>query len=231
LIDTAEMYGDGGAEEVVAAAIAGRRDSVYLVSKVLPQNASREGTLRAAEGSLRRLRTDWIDLYLLHWEGNHPLEETYAAFERLVEQGKIRRYGLSNFDLPELARSETLRGGAGVVANQILYNLTRRGVEPGLLPWCAEHGMLVMAYSPLEQGRLGSQQALDALARRHGCTPQQIALAWTIRNDGVMAIPKAAGADHVRQNAAAADLTLTREDLDALDAAFPRPRRACLEML
>lgn len=225
LVDTAEMYAEGGAEEVVADAIAGRREEVFLVTKVLPQNASREGTLRAAERSLRRLRTDRIDLYLLHWEGAHPLEETFAAFDRLRREGKILHHGVSNFDTADMERAEALPGGAAVASNQVLYNLTRRGIERRLLPWCVERGIVVMAYTPLESGRLARGEALWRVARRRGATPAQVALAWTLRLPGVAAIPKAATAAHVRENAAAADLRLDREDLADLDAAHPAPDR------
>jgi diketogulonate reductase-like aldo/keto reductase len=223
LIDTAEMYGDGGAEQVVAEAIRGRRDDVLVVSKVLPHNASREGTVRAAERSLKRLGTDRIDLYLLHWPGRHPLEDTFEAFDRLVDQGKIVHYGVSNFDVDDLERCAALPAGAGVAANQILYNLTRRGVEHRLLPWCRRHDTVVMAYSPLEQGRLPGNETLRSVARRHGCSTAQVALAWVLAQPGVMAIPKAARPLHVRENVAASDIRLSDEDLAQLDRAFPRP--------
>jgi len=225
LIDTAEMYGDGGAERRVAEALRGRRDEVQIVSKVLPQNASRDGTIRAAERSLRRLETDRIDLYLLHWAGRHPLEETCAAFERLVAEGKIRHYGVSNFDVDELERAERLPGGAGVAANQVLYNLERRGIEHRLLPWCREREVVVMAYSPLEQGRLRGGSALESVARRHGCTPAQVAVAWTIREPGAMTIPKAGRLEHVREIVEAEALRLDPADLVELDGAYPRPSR------
>jgi diketogulonate reductase-like aldo/keto reductase len=223
LIDTAEMYGDGGAEHVVAEAVRGRRAEVQIVSKVLPANASREGTIRAAERSLKRLETDHIDLYLLHWAGRHPLEETLAAFEQLVAEGKIRHFGVSNFDVDEMEQSETLPGGGAVAANQVLYNLERRGIEHRLLPWCRERGIVVMAYSPLEQGSLRSRGALAAVARRHGCTPHQVALAWTIREPGLVTIPKASRLEHVREVVAAEHLRLTPDDLAELDRAYPRP--------
>ena len=209
LIDTAEMYGEGGAERVVAEALRGRRNEVLLVSKVLPQNASYEGTLRAAARSLSRLATDRLDLYLLHWPGPHPLAETYRAFERLVEQGKVLHYGVSNFDVDDLERSEAERGGGSVAANQVLYNLTRRGIERTVLPWCRERGVMVMAYSPLEQGRLLRKPALSEIATRHGVSSAQVALAWVLAQPGVMAIPKAA--------------KLERADLEQLERAFPRP--------
>lgn len=225
LIDTAEMYANGGAERVVAEAIDGRRDAVVLVSKVLPHNASYSGTVRACEESLKRLATDRIDLYLLHWPGDHPLEETLRAFVRLEADGKILHYGLSNFDLDEMRRSERLPGGPRVAVNQVLYNLHRRGIERRLIPWCAERRVAVMAYSPLEQGRLRPHPALRSVAERHGASPAQIALAWTMRHDNVITIPKAARREHVRDNVRAADIVLTEEDLTDLDRAFPAPAR------
>jgi len=225
LIDTAEMYAAGGAEEVVGEAIAGRRDDVFLVSKVLPDNASRAGTLRAAERSLERLRTDRIDLYLLHWPGSHPLRGTLAAFERLVEQGKILHYGVSNFDSDELSAAELLPGGPAIGANQVLYNLERRGAERRLFPWCRERDVAIMAYSPLEQGRLSERGALERVAARHGVTPTQVAVAWTLRLPQVVSIPKAGRREHVRQNAAAAEIELTADDLAELDRDYPAPSR------
>ena len=232
LIDTAEMYADGGAEEVVAEAITGRREEVFLVSKVLPSNASHAGTLRAAEHSLRRLRTDHIDLYLLHWPGPHPLAETYRAFRELQEQGKIRHYGVSNFDLDEMRRSEALAAGGGVAANQVLYNLERRGIERGLLPWCRQRAVTVMAYSPLQQARLGRSRSLSRLARRREVSPWALAVAWAIRQPGVVTIPKASAPEHVRENAAAAALRLGDDELAELDRDFaPSPNDEPLEML
>jgi len=225
LIDTAEMYGDGGAEAVVADAIEGRREELVLVSKVLPHNASYAGTLAACERSLKRLRTTRIDLYLLHWPGEHPLEETLRAFTTLRDQGKIAHYGLSNFDLEELARAEQLVGGPRVGANQVLYNLERRGIERKLIPWCASRNIAIMAYSPLEQGRLRPHDALRRVAARHDASPAQVALAWTLRHDNVVSIPKAARLSHVRDNAKAAEMVLTEEDLADIDRAFPPPRR------
>ena len=225
LIDTAEMYADGAAEAVVADAIAGHRDGVFLVSKVLPHNASYAGTLDACERSLTRLRVERIDLYLLHWPGEHPLEESLRAFTKLAEQGKIAHYGLSNFDLDELGRAEGLSGGPRLCANQVLYNLERRGIERHLIPWCASRNVAVMAYSPLEQGRLRPHDTLRRVAVRHDATPAQIALAWTLRHDNVVAIPKAARLAHVRDNAKAADIVFTEDDLDDIDRAFPPPRR------
>ncbi len=225
LIDTAEMYADGGAEIVTAEAIQGRRDEVVLVSKVLPQNASFAGTIRAAEASLERLRTDRLDLYLLHWSGSHPLDRTLEAFERLVEQGKILHYGVSNFDPTEMEQAEKLPGGSDIASNQVLYSIEKRGIEFRLLPWCREKKIAVMAYSPLEKGRLNADRTLEAVAGRHGCTPYQIALAWTLRDGGVVAVPKASNPDHVRENAAVGKIRLTPEDLAELDGAFPPPSK------
>ncbi len=214
LIDTAEMYAEGGAEEVVGEAIAGRRDDVFLVSKVYPHNASRQGVAAACERSLRRLRVESLDLYLLHWPGSTPIEETAEGFERLREAGKIRHWGVSNFDVDEMEEVPP-----GCFTNQVLYNLEARGIEWDLLPWCRERGMPVMAYSPVGQGgRLLRNPALREVAARHEATPAQIALAWTLRAPGVVAIPKAADLDHVRENAAAREIALTAEDLAALDA-------------
>jgi diketogulonate reductase-like aldo/keto reductase len=232
LIDTAEMYASGGAEEVVAEAIAGRRDEVFLVTKVLPENASTKGTLAACDRSLARLKTDRIDLYLLHWEGSNPLAATLEAFEKLKADGKIRAFGVSNFDLALMQKAWESAAGGDVAANQVLYNLTRRGIEAKLLDECVKREVLVMAYSPLEQGRLDLRGPIVEVARRHGVTPAQVALAWTIRHEGVVAIPKAVKPAHVRENAAAADLLLTPEDLALLDASFPPPKReGPLEML
>jgi diketogulonate reductase-like aldo/keto reductase len=232
LIDTAEMYGEGGAEEVVGEAIAGRRDEVYLVSKVYPHNASRAGVLAACERSLKRLEVDCIDLYLLHWRGSVPLAETLEAFARLREQGKIRDYGVSNFDLDDMQETVGLTGGDVVATDQVLYNLAQRGIEWDLLPWCRARGMPVMAYSPLEsspseQAAMLGRPQIREVARRHGATPAQVALAWLLRQDGVVAIPKAVRLAHVRANRAALELAagLTREDLAELDAGFPAPRR------
>jgi diketogulonate reductase-like aldo/keto reductase len=223
LIDTAEMYGNGAAEQLVGEAIAGRRDDVFLVSKVLPGNATRRGTIAACERSLQRLGTDRLDLYLLHWRGGTPLEETLGAFETLARAGKIRRFGVSNLDLADMEELWSLEGGAAATTNQVLYNLTRRGIEWDLLPWCRERNVPIMAYSPIEQGRLLRRPELRVVAARHGATPAQAALAWVLRHDGVIAIPKAGDPRHVRENRAALDLSLTKQDLDALDRAFPPP--------
>ncbi|MER9467920.1 aldo/keto reductase [Mesorhizobium sp. M0482] len=225
LIDTAEMYASGGAEEVVAEAIAGRRDEVFLVSKVLPSNASRAGVKRACENSLRHLATDRIDLYLLHWPGSVPLMETVEAFEALKAAGKIRHWGVSNFDTGEMEELVRLPAGGNVQTNQVLYNLSQRGVEFDLAPWSRERGMPLMAYSPVDQGVLARNARLDAIAARHGATPAQIALAWVMAQDGVIAIPKASRPEHIRQNVAALEIKLTSEDFGEIDRAFPPPRR------
>lgn len=232
LIDTAEMYAGGGAEEVVAEAIAGRRDETFLVSKVLPSNASREGVQRACENSLKRLRTDRIDLYLLHWPGSVPLAETVAAFEALKNAGKIRHWGVSNFDTDEMEELVGLADGDNVQTNQVLYNLVRRGIEFDLAPWSRERGIPLMAYSPVEQGALARNARLDAVAARHNATAAQIALAWVMHQQGVIAIPKASSQDHVRQNVAALDIALTQQDIADLDQPFPPPnRKRGLEMI
>jgi diketogulonate reductase-like aldo/keto reductase len=232
LVDTAEMYGDGAAEALVGEAIAGRRDEVFLVSKVLPTNASRRGTIAACERSLKRLGTDRIDLYLLHWRGSHPLAETLAAFEALQRDGKIRHWGVSNLDPADMRELVALAGGDQVATDQVLYNPGRRGIEFDLLPWCRARGVPIMAYSPVEQGRLLGHAEIARVAARHGATAAQVTLAWVLREDGVIAIPKAGDPRHVRENLGALDLALTAEDLAAMDRAFPPPRRARpLEML
>jgi len=225
LIDTAEMYADGGAEKIVGKAIAGRRDEVYLVSKVLPSNASRRGTALACEASLRRLGTDHIDLYLLHWMGSYPLAETVAALDALVRQGKIGSWGVSNLDTEEMQELLTLEHGGAVQTDQVLYNLARRGIEYDLLPYCRQHDITLMAYSPIEQGRLLQHPALAAVSRRHAATPAQIALAWVLREAGVIAIPKAGSLAHVKENRACIDIALTAIDLQELDSAFAAPRK------
>ena len=226
LVDTAQMYADGGAEALVGEAIAGRRDELFLVSKVLPENATRAGTFAACEHSLRRLRTDRLDLYLLHWRGNVPLEETLEAFAALIDAGKIRYWGVSNFDVVDMIELWKLDGGANVATDQVLYNLTRRGIEYDLMPWCRNRNIPIMAYSPIEQGRLLDDRELRHVAARHNATPAQVALAWVRRQDGVVAIPKAANIAHVREDYAALELHLTGEDLTALDRAFPAPTEA-----
>jgi diketogulonate reductase-like aldo/keto reductase len=224
LVDTAEMYGDGGAEEVVAEAIAGRRNEVFLVSKVYPHNASATKLPRALEASLRRLQVERLDLYLLHWRGAVPLAETVEAMERAKAQGKIARWGVSNLDVDDL--QELGPALAGCATDQVLWNLVARGVEFDLLPFCAARGMPVMAYSPIGQGgALLRHRALATIAARHGATPAQLALAFVLARPGVIAIPKAADPAHVRLNAAARDIVLTPQDLAELDAAFPPPKR------
>ena len=224
LIDTAEMYGDGDAEELVGEAIRGRRDDVFLVSKVLPSNAGAGATVRACERSLRRLRTDRLDLYLLHWRGSTPLEETLEGFATLIEQGKIGHWGVSNFDRSDMEELVGLAGGEAVATDQVLYNPSRRAIEWDLLPWCRERRLPIMAYSPIEQGRLLDHPALRAVAARHDAMPAQVALAWVLRHDGVVTVPKAGTPGHVRENCGALDLQLTDADLGELDAAFPRPK-------
>ncbi len=233
LIDTAEMYADGGAEEVVADAIAGQRDAVFVVSKVYPQNASRARMTTSCERSLRRLGTDRLDLYLLHWSGSVPLAETVAAFRALQADGKILRWGVSNLDTSDLAELELIPGGGDCATDQVLYNLRARGPEFDLLPWCASKNMPVMAYSPVGQGgALLRDAALRRVAERHNKTTAQIALAWTLRQDGIISIPKASNPAHVRDNFAAADVVLGEADLAELDTAFPPPKRKRgLEML
>jgi diketogulonate reductase-like aldo/keto reductase len=232
LIDTAEMYGNGGAEEVIARATEGVRDSLFIVSKVYPHNASRNGVVAACERSLKRLATDRIDLYLLHWRGSIPLAETLEGFLRLQSDGKIRHYGVSNFDRADMAEWAALPGAGTVAADQVLYNLSRRGPEWDLVPWCRDHQVAVMAYTPLGQGHMLGNRSLVEIARRRGATPAQIALAWLLRQDGVIVIPKASHPEHVRENRGALEITLADEDLAALDRAFPPPKaKSSLDML
>ena len=232
LIDTAEMYGSGGAEEVVRRAAEGVRDDLFIVSKVYPHNASRAGVMAACERSLKRLGTDRIDLYLLHWRGSVPLAETLEGFGRLERDGKIRRHGVSNFDRRDMEEWAALGGGDTVAANQVLYNLQTRGIEWDLVPWCRERGVAVMAYTPLGQGRMLADRTLAAIAHRYEATPAQVALAWLLRQEGVIVIPKASRAEHVRENRGALDLVLDTDDIAALDRAFPPPeRRTPLGML
>jgi len=229
LIDTAEMYGEGGAETVIAEAIAGRRSDAFIVSKVYPHNATRHGAVEACERSLKRLKTQYIDLYLLHWRESTPLADTLDAFQALKEAGKILDYGVSNFDQAEMEDATALRGGDGIVVDQVLYNLMQRGIEWDVLPWCRRRGIQIMAYSPIE-GSGGKQRSLlkhpctKAIASRHGATPAQVALAWLLRKD-VIVIPKSANAEHVRENRGALDVLLTEEDLKELDRSFPPPRK------
>ncbi|MBW4024342.1 MAG: aldo/keto reductase [Proteobacteria bacterium] len=230
MLDTAEIYANGGSERVVGEAIRGRRDRVFLVTKVAPSNASRRGTIRACEGSLSRLGTDVIDLYLLHWIGGTPVAETIEAFETLKSEGKIRAWGVSNFDTDDM---EAMPEGAMCCANQVLYNAQTRGIEFSLLPWCEAHGIPIMAYTPLGQsGRVLKNDTIAAVARRHGATPAQVALAWTIRHPGVVTIPKTATLARVEENLGAAALSLTDDDLREIDKAFPPPRtKRGLEMI
>ena len=231
LIDTAEMYADGEAELLVGEAIADLRDRVFLVSKAYPQNASRKRLRAACEASLGRLQTDRLDLYLLHWRGSVPLAETVEAMEGLRDAGLIARWGVSNLDTDDM-KELVGAGGIGCATNQILYNLTRRGPELQLLPWLLGHGMPAMAYSPVEQGQLIASRALSTVAAEIGATPAQVALAWAMRGDGVVAIPKAGTIAHVKENRKAAELVLDRSTLDRLDAAFPPPVQGQpLEML
>jgi diketogulonate reductase-like aldo/keto reductase len=234
-IDTAEMYGD--AENVVAEAIAGRRDEVFLVSKVLPQNASRSGTVAACERSLARLRTDRLDCYLLHWRGQHPLEDTFAAFERLRGEGKVLSWGVSNFDEPDLDEALTVAGEGRIACNQVLYHLEQRAIEHAVLPWCEAHRVAVVAYSPLGHGhfpgpRSKGGRVLREIAVAHDATPRQVALSFLVRHPCLFAIPKASSPDHAAENAGAGDLRLTDAELARIDEAFPRgPRPRQLPML
>ena len=223
LIDTAEMYGDGRAEQLVAEAIAGRRDEVFLVSKILPNHATRRGTVAACEKSLKRLKTDRIDLYLLHWRGNVPFAETMEALLALQSAGKIRHYGVSNLDFADMQELWAVAGGATVATNQLLYNLTRRGIEWDLLPWLRERRIPVMAYSPLEQARLVKNPQLAAFARRLGMTPAQAALAWLLANDDVIVIPKCGRRERLQENFGALHRSLTAPQLAELDRLFPPP--------
>ena len=238
VVDTAEMYGNGAAEELVAEAVGHRRREIFLVSKVLPQNASRRGTIAACEASLRRLHTDHLDLYLLHWRGRVPLDETIDAFIALRRGGKIRYWGVSNFDVDDMADLDVadgvgMRNGTEIpAANQVLYNLTRRGIEFDLLPSCQARGIVVMAYSPLEQGALSTSDAVIEIARTSHATPAQVALAWVLRQPGVMTVPKSGSAARVRENAGALEITLTPAQLREIDRSFPPPvRKKPMEMI
>jgi diketogulonate reductase-like aldo/keto reductase len=221
LIDTAELYGE--AEMIVAEAVQGRRDQCFIVTKVLPENSTRAGTIAACEQSLKRLKTDRIDLYLLHWRGRPRLDETLSGFEALLEAGAIRYWGVSNFDVGDMEELFALPGGEACATNQVLYNLRRRGIESGLLPWCRARGVPIQVYSPIEQGRLVDGKALSAVAARHGVKPAQVALAWVLRHSDMMVIPKATNEAHVRENRAALDIKLSKTDLAELDRAFPPP--------
>src|SRR5712691_4166347 len=226
LIDTSEMCADGGAEKVVGKAIAGRRDEVFLVSKVLPEHATRRGTIAACERSLKRLATDRLDLYLLHWrEEQVELADVLEAFTALLRAGKIRHWGVSNFDVGDMRELVGLPGGKAVAADQVMYNLNRRGIERDLLPWCRRRRVPVMAYSPLDEGRLLRSRDLKRIAQQLGASPSQVALAWLVGQNNVIAIPKSASEAHVRENFAALDLRLGKQDLAALDRAFARPQR------
>lgn len=236
-IDTAEMYGSGAAETIVGEAIAGRRDEVFLVSKVLPQNASRSGTLSACEGTLARLRTDRLDCYLLHWRGHEPLEETFAAFEELQRAGKIRSWGVSNFDAPDLKEAHALAGKEGLVCNQVLYHLEERAVEHAVIPWCEQHGVAVVAYSPFGHDRFPGPQTtggrvLQEIAAARRATMRQVALRFLTRRNSVFAIPKASSPEHCEENSLAGDIYLTESELARIDEVFPLgPRRSSLPML
>jgi diketogulonate reductase-like aldo/keto reductase len=232
LIDTAEMYGDGGAEQLVGAAIqqalqAGivAREELTIVSKVLPSNASHAGVLRACERSRKRLQLDVIDLYLLHWRGSVPLKETVAAFEQLRNEGRIRHWGVSNFDTGDMQQLWSLPAGTNCVANQVYYSASERGVEFDLLPWHRDHGVVTMAYSPIDQGALARDTTFAAIGRRHGVSASSAALAWVLRQPGVIAIPMSASEPHLRENFAAANVELTADDLAQVDAEFPPPKR------
>lgn len=237
LIDTAEMYADGGAEKVVGEAISGRRDEVFLVSKVYPWNAAGQHAIAACEASLKRLKTDYLDLYLLHWRGDIPLQDTLKVMQQLIQQGKIRRWGVSNFDYADMQELWREAGGRGCATNQVLYHLASRGIEHDLLPWCQQQQIPVMAYCPLAQaGRLRSglmnDPALNELANRKGVTVAQLLLAWVIHHDGVMAIPKAGSVAHVKENAAALEVTLSQEEIALMEKAFPAPgRKTPLDMV
>ena len=232
LVDTAEMYGDGGAEEMLSEALKGIRDKVFLVSKVYPHNASFKGVRAAAERSLKRMNVDVIDLYLLHWRGGVPFEETVRGFEALQADGLIRHWGVSNLDTDDMEELMDVEGGENCAVDQILYNLSRRGPEFDLLPFLQDTAIPAMAYSPIEQGRLPTSGALSDIAKKHGVGPFQIALAWVMRDPNVIAIPKASNPEHVKANRAAADVKLDASDLAALDKAFPPPaRKRSLEML
>lgn len=224
LIDTAEMYGEGGAEEMIAEATAGRRDGLFIVSKVYPHNASRAGAITACERSLKRLQTDRIDLYLLHWRGSHPLSETVAAFEKLKSDGKIRHWGVSNFDTDDMAELREVKAGGNCVSNQVLYHLGSRGIDHDLVDDCARHKVMIMAYSPLGQGSILRNAGLAKVAQKHGVSPAAVAIAWTMRHPHVVSIPKASNLGHVTENFAAAELVLDAADLAELDRAFPPPK-------
>lgn len=225
LIDTAEMYGEGGAEKIVAEAIASCREQIYLVSKFYPYNASYDGLIAACDRSLSRLKTDYLDLYLLHWRGSVPLSETLEGLQHLKQAGKILDYGVSNFDTDDMEEAESLPGGDKIVTNQVLYNLMRRGIEWDLLPWCKQRNLPIMAYSPVEQRAFVNNAQLKDIAAQHNATTTQIALSWLLHQDNIIAIPKAVNPKHVRENRSALDIKLTTEDLQQLDRAFQPPNR------
>lgn len=225
IIDTAEMYGDGGAERIVGEALKDRREDAFLVSKVLPWNASYDGTIKACHASLDRLGTDHLDLYLLHWRGEHPLEDTVAAMEELKAAGRIGAWGVSNFDLDDMEELFSVADGKNCAVNQVLYNLSRRGIEFDLLPWCQEHGLPIMAYSPIEQGRILHHPELIHIAKAYQATPAQVALAFLLERDGVIPIPKTSNLRRLQENRDAVDLDISDEDWARLDAAFPPPSR------
>jgi diketogulonate reductase-like aldo/keto reductase len=232
VVDTAETYADGRSEDVVGKAVKSVRDEVFLVSKVHPANADTNGTIRACDSSLRRLGTDHLDLYLLHWRGSHPLEETVNAFEKLKADGKIKDWGVSNFDVDDMEDLFSVPGGNNCAANQVLYNLCRRGPEYDLLPWCQSHGVPIMAYSPIEQGRILSNHELIRIAKAYQATPAQIALAFLLEREGVMPIPKSSNPDRVTENQGATALEISDEDWMALDAEFPPPNsKVPMEMI
>ncbi len=225
LIDTAEMYGEGGAEKIVSEAIALRREEIYLVSKFYPHNASYDGVIAACNRSLSRLKTDYLDLYLLHWRGSVPLSETLSGLQHLKQAGKILDYGVSNFDTDDMEEAESNPGGKEIVTNQVLYNLMRRGIEWDLLPWCKKRGIPIMAYSPVEQRAFVSDSKLNNIAAKHNATSTQIALSWLLHQDNVISIPKATNPNHVKENRAALDIELTEEDLQQLERAYKPPSR------
>jgi diketogulonate reductase-like aldo/keto reductase len=232
LIDTAEMYGEGAAEELIAEALGGRRDETFLISKVYPHNASRQGTVDACERSLKRLKTDRLDLYLLHWRGSVPLAETVEAFAALQKAGKIRHYGVSNFDAGDMAELWKVPGGPATATNQVLYNLVRRNAEPELLPWCRQRRVPLMAYSPIEQSGLARNAKLTEFAGRHGMTPTQAALSWLLSKDDVIVIPKTGRRDRLKENLGALEHPLNESQLAELDRLFPPPKGPqALEMI
>lgn len=232
VIDTAEMYGDGLSEQLVGEAIYGRRDDVFLISKVLPWNASYNGTINACEQSLRRLKTDRIDLYLLHWSGSYPIQKTVEAMLTLQESGKILQWGVSNMDVTEMEDFMNIPQGNTCATDEVLYNLTRRGIEYDLIPWCESHNIPIIAYSPIEQGRLLNNPTLKRIAVAHSATPAQVALAWVLRKPNLLAIPKASSESHVRENFGSLAINLTDSDLALLDKAFPAPQyKKPLEMI